>query len=317
MSEEFTYDLSDLFAVQAPLPAMVYYDPLTGDIKGISFVPDEGLASYPHELMAPSEVDKFLTGEWNIGEWIIDNGILVQCVDHCIQLLPSAPMDKLVSDEDIPAQIAIRIEVGRSGKYMGFKLVTASNRSNIVGEKNVLDFMVTVKDQPDMVLADIHVNVTELSAKRSVAWFLGKELGTDIDIYTIRHSPVRYVIDEVEYVRPVLPIPKYGFEDVRKLERPPGDDLPPCLLVTRSENKLSVTVHKGGGAIYNRTVSRLLIALCAPGDPHRLLKAYFVDPVEIEDGVELIIPDELLRTKFEVYNQLLYDASYYVDAINH
>lgn len=297
------------------LPPRVYYDADTGGIRGVSFTEDDSLSDHPYMHVSEDDATQLMTGAKSVAEWMVDvtneTPALVKVYGAVeFDVLSIDDIGILTSDDRRVSPVTLKISIPRNGKYVGFQFQAFSPHWTIeTNSKEKLYFVLTRRGNPQAVLGVYHISVKELAARDMITVRVPSEAGELIDIYTKRVSPLNYEIEIVDRIRPILKVP-FAFEDIRRA-MPPPEIIPPSLVVDRSGDKLEFRLHNGGGAIFDRRIERMMVSLCAPGDPHQLLHFSWIDVKALDSQkVELPIPPGLLSTKFDVCAQLLYNSFY-------
>lgn len=310
----------DLFNFEQPIEeeAYVYFEKNVGTIRGLSFVPDESLGMFDHIRIPKHTALSFAEGKADITEWVVEdlgNGYQMfhDSIHNRIKITlgEALPFQKIISNSN-KGNIALLIKIDESGKHMSVNFHSTFKRSKIYCEEDVqLSLMITSKNSPEYIKKVANFTVAELVLKGVIVFQLPDDLGNEVDIYSVVYSGLNYIIEEHSVVRDIKDMPKC-FDDMRVVEKIP-EEMPPCLLFVRNGDVIDVKLHNGGGSIYARYVSELLVCFVEKNDPLRFHKLEVVDVNAMEtNGVTINVPEDL--DEFDICVPMVYNAAYYVEA---
>lgn len=303
------FDWSDMTIPS--LSSVIYYDDV-GAIKSISGV-DPEMASQFLEMAIDNELaQEFMSGK----RFIVDHAIIrdrssnlvvrhrdqVQDGDRSFyspEIIDSEYV--LLADRPLDDGISLLVRVGQEDQSIAV-IISGVPRFAVGSDIETLTFFVNDEYSPEKFIAQLNVNLSDLLKKGRVVFPTKGDL-SNVEVRTMRlFENYRLEIGPTSSDRLELPA---AFNDVVAIPLIVDEPDYPCFLVRVSDEKISISLHKGGGLRYDRSVSFVPILICRDNDPMSAADFRMVPADDlVNTGVEF--PNPVAANEVVIFTPLWY-----------
>lgn len=285
-------------AIEAPQHGLIYHDGPV--IRCVAMTPiEEFEGRLPRMDVPASEALAFLTGERDTSDWLV----WTDAVGETALLHVAGGMRIGGSDTLGPDYHAVPMGVPEG--VFRIKMVVSSEQGRVsftykappivttVVEASELRVIVAEEEDPSSVLAILSAPLHDLVTSRVVVCPLPEAIRRRKVTYltNFRSRMIGFGMVVSGEAGGEIPLPYGRFVDLAAFVE---DDGKPCLLAVRREGRVAFSLRGGGGAIYERDMSKLPVVMARSDDPAELLTGVMLDVSSLLAGetVEAPLPPD-------------------------